>query len=143
MRITNINTLSALFDRLITERIKWFFFKKDKEITKVKHQEKIIKAIKLEICGLFHECCKTGNYNYLSEKRTFDENSITESLDQLIQDDINIGESDRARLEQVKSEKPSVNKFLVNEKRLRKANEDRAIMKNKIDEQLSTIVKEK
>ena len=30
MRITNIDTLSALFDRLISENIKLYFFKKEK-----------------------------------------------------------------------------------------------------------------
>lgn len=74
-----------------------------------------------------------NGYNYLSEKRTFNENSIVEELEQLIFNDINIGESDRARLAQVQSEDPNLEKFIVNEKRLRKANEGRAKNKNNID----------
>ena len=49
MLITNINTLSALFDRLITERIKAFFFSKNNNLIQKKKQEKIIKQIKIEI----------------------------------------------------------------------------------------------
>ena len=56
-----------------------------------------------------------------------------EELEQLIFNDINIGESDRARLQQVQSEDPSLDKFIINEKRLRKANEGRAKNKNNID----------
>jgi len=35
MRVTNIDTLSNYLDRLITENIKLFFFKKDKDIEKI------------------------------------------------------------------------------------------------------------
>lgn len=39
MRITNIDTLSAYFDRLITENIKLYFFSKDGLTDKVDHQK--------------------------------------------------------------------------------------------------------
>ena len=29
MRVTNVDSLSAYFDRLISEKIKWYFFDKD------------------------------------------------------------------------------------------------------------------
>ena len=49
MKVTNVDTLSAYFDRLISERIKLYHFEnryvdKDKEI---EHQRKVIKEIKL------------------------------------------------------------------------------------------------
>ena len=44
--ITNIDTLSALLDRLISENIKLHFFKKDKIDENIKHQKKVIKEIK-------------------------------------------------------------------------------------------------
>ncbi len=124
MRITNIDTLSAYFDRLITERIKWYFFNKDKNFEKTEHQEIVISEIKDKISCLMDECFKEHGYNYISEKRTFNENEITDELEDLIINDINIGESDRERLRLV----------TINEKRLRKANEGRARNKNKIDE---------
>ena len=40
--ITNINTLSVLFDRLIVENIKLYFFNKDGLIDNVNHQNQII-----------------------------------------------------------------------------------------------------
>ena len=39
MYITNIDTLSALLDRLISENIKLYFFKKDNLIENIDHQE--------------------------------------------------------------------------------------------------------
>ena len=142
MRVTNIDTLSAYFDRLITENIKLFFFKKDRQEDKVDHQKEVISDIKIKISMLMQECLNTGEYEYLSEKRTFNENSIVENLEELVFNDINIGESDRERLKQVQSDTPSLDKFIVNEKRLRKANEGRARNKNEIDNQFQKIIEE-
>lgn len=139
--ITNINTLSTLFDRLITENIKLFFFKKENEKEKISHQKKIIEDIKKMIEELLIETYETKKYDYLSENRTFKESDIIENLEELINNDINIGESDRARLEQVKSENPSLKKMIINEKRLRKANEGRARNKNNIDNIFGNIIK--
>jgi len=54
----------------------------------------------------------------------------------LIRNDINIGEADRARLEETTKEVPNLERMIINEKRLRKANEGRARNKNKIDKLL-------
>tara|TARA_Y100000310_G_scaffold295258_1_gene326418 strand:- start:521 stop:931 length:411 start_codon:yes stop_codon:yes gene_type:complete len=132
-RITNIDTLSAFFDRLITERIKWYFFKKDDNFERIEHQEIIISEIRDKISCLMEECFKERGYNYIGEKRTFNENEITDELEDLIVNDINIGESDRERL----------NLAMMNEKRLRKANEGRARNKNNIDKIFKNMVDKK
>ena len=142
MKITNIDTLSALFDRLITERIKWFFFNKDNDQEKVNHQKVVVDEIKNKINNLLIESFESGRYDYLEEKRTFNEDSIVEELEELVINDINIGEADRARLEETKSKNPNLEKMIVNEKRLRKANEGRAGNKNKIDKILKDSLNE-
>lgn len=138
--ITNIDTLSALFDRLITENIKLYFFTKDNLIEKANHQKIVVEEIKTRIKQLLKDTYENKEYDYLSEKRTFNENVIVESLEELIVNDINIGESDRERLKQVQSDNPSLDKFLINEKRLRKANEGRSRNKNEIDEQYKNLL---
>jgi hypothetical protein len=102
-------------------------------LEKVEHQRIIITEIKQKISELFLEILKNNQYNYVEEYRTFDETSIIEELEDLIRNDINIGEADRARLEETKKEHPSLDRMVVNEKRLRKANEGRARNKNNID----------
>ena len=139
MRVTNIDTLSALFDRLITENIKKYFFKKDNKLEESKHQEIVISEVKNKITELFTEVFESGEYPHLSEKRTFNENAIVEELEELIFNDINIGEADRERLSQVNSDNPNIEKLIVNEKRLRKSNEGRAQNKNNIDKELGKI----
>ena len=102
--------------------------------------EIVVEEIKNRIRELLKNTYEKKEYDYLSEKRTFNENSIVESLEELIINDINIGESDRERLKQVQSENPSIEKFIVNEKRLRKANEGRSRNKNEIDEQYKNLL---
>ena len=129
MRITNVNTLSALLDRMIVENIKRFFFEKDNLIENVNHQELIISEIKKELEELF----LTQDYRYLSEKRTFAQELLV-NLDELVKNNCHIGESDRMRLDETKKDNPNVNTFIQQEKRLRTANEGRSRNKNKIDE---------
>jgi hypothetical protein len=139
--ITNIDTLSALFDRLITESIKLYFFKKDNIEDKVKHQESIIIKIKNKIVILLRDTYEKREYDYISEKRTFSvENDIVESLEKLIVNDINVGECDREKLKEVRSQNPSIEKMIFNEKKMRKSNEGRAINKNQIDESYKNLL---
>ena len=137
MRITNLDTLSAMLDRLITERIKWYFFKKENKIAKTNHQLEVIDEIKIKINILLNECFEDNSYSYKKEFRTFKEDSILEELEELIINDINIGEADRERLKTVQSDTPNLDKLIINEKRLRKANEGRARNKNRIDKELN------
>ena len=140
MRVTNIDTLSAYLDRLVTENIKLYFFNKDGLIEKIEHQKIVINEIKIKITQLISESLDNKSYDYISENRTFNENTIIEELEELIQNDINIGEADRARLEEAKKDKPNLERMIINEKRLRKANEGRARNKNTIDKLFKKII---
>ena len=60
MRLSNIDTLSAYFDRLITENIKLFFFKKEQDLHKIHHQEVAIDMIKEKISQLLQEVYESG-----------------------------------------------------------------------------------
>tara|TARA_R100000231_G_scaffold131217_1_gene103168 strand:- start:1248 stop:1688 length:441 start_codon:yes stop_codon:yes gene_type:complete len=140
MRITNIDTLSALFDRLISENIKLYFFKKEKLVDNVEHQEEVILGIKQKLSELFTEVIESGKYEYLSEKRTYKPDDIIETLEELITNDITTGEGDRANLKEATSDNPSLKHFTHGHKMIRKANENRAVSKNKLDEQFKNMV---
>ena len=131
MRITNIDPLSALIDRLITENIKLFFFEKDKLEEKALHQKDIINEIKYKLKELFLEVYNANCYDYIDEKRTFSSSNIVEEISELVTNDIHIGESDRARL----------NIAMLEEKRLRKSNEGRSKNKNNIDKNFQNLIK--
>jgi hypothetical protein len=80
---------------------------------------------------LFLEVYDNSEYEYISEKRTFTASNIVENIQDLITNDIHIGESDRARL----------NIVMLEEKRLRKSNEGRAENKNNIDNEFYELTK--
>lgn len=120
-------------DRLITERIKWFFFEKDGKDDLVQHQEKIIAEIKSKLSQLFIESFSEDEYEYLGEKRTFQINALIEEIDSLVVSDGNIGHGDRVRLNEIQKESPSLETIIENERLTRISNENRAKSKNLID----------
>tara|TARA_R110000822_G_scaffold128195_4_gene263895 strand:- start:3778 stop:4413 length:636 start_codon:yes stop_codon:yes gene_type:complete len=132
MRITNVNTLSSLLDRLVTENIKLFFFKKSGDEAKISHQNIVILHILHDLDLLFEEANMDG-YSYLGENRTFTE-TFSKEIGELIMNDIRIGEADRARLEEVTKDDTDFYRLAFNEIRLRISNEGRAKNKNNIDE---------
>ena len=140
--ITNIDTLSALLDRLISENIKLHFFRKEGVVDNIEHQEKVIVEVKYRIINLLLDVYKEGEYNYISEKRTYKPDDIVETLEELIHNDITTGEGDRANLKEATSDNPSLEHFTRNHKLIRKANENRAEAKNKLDEQFKDFIEE-
>ena len=140
--ITNIDTLSALLDRLISENIKLYFFKKDNLMYNVKHQEEVISDIRKRLVLLFTDTFESKSYEYVSELRTYKPDDIVETLEELINNDITTGEGDRANLKEATSDTPSLKHFTRNHKLIRKANENRAVSKNKLDEQFEEYIEE-
>jgi len=134
IRLPNVDSLSALFDRLIAERIKLFFFQKDGKDDLVAHQQVIIDELKVQIHHAFSDylMLNTEHHRSIEEMRTFT-NLFTGEVEDLVLNDIRIGEADRARLEEVTSEEPDFYRMAFNDIRLRIANERRAANKNNIE----------
>ena len=98
-------------------------FKKDGVVENIEHQEEVIEGIKERLYVLFHEVYHGGEYDYISEKRTYKPEDIVETLEELIHNDITTGEGDRANLKEATSDNPSLEHFTRNHKLIRKANE--------------------
>ena len=81
--ITNIDTLSALLDRLISENIKLHFFRKEDVVDDIEHQENLIEEIKYRITQLLLDTYSEREYKYISEKRTYKPEDIVETLEEL------------------------------------------------------------
>jgi len=138
--ITNINTLSVLFDRLIVENIKLYFFTKDNLIENILHQNQIIKEIKNKINELLINTYESKDYDFIEEKRTYKYNAIVETVEQLIKSNIITGQADKQNLTEALSDNPSIDNFKLNHKILRKSNETRAMCKNEIDRQYKELL---
>ena len=77
-----------------------------------------------------------------NENNVYKPEDIVETIEELIKNDITTGEGDRANLKEATSDNPSLKHFTRNHKLIRKANENRAVAKNKIDEQFKGFVDE-
>ncbi len=136
MRVTNIDTLSALFDRLITEKIKEYNFNKQGKLEEVTHQKGVVVEIKVKLKELLTETYNTGKYEYVGERRTFDEAKLLKDVETLIVNDLDVGDAYYTKTDG----EPTLEKFMVNEARLRRANESRGRMKNSIDQTFKNII---
>ena len=129
MRGTNVDSLSAYFDRLISEKIKWYFFDKDGKEEEALHQEAVIKEIRIKLVELFEESFESHNYEHIGEKRTFDEAKLILDVEKLVTDDLGVG---AAYYEQQEGN-ATPQQYMDNELKLREANEKRSNSKNNID----------
>lgn len=141
-KITNIDTLSALLDRLISENIKLYFFDKEGILDDINHQKEVISQIKDRIKELLLDVYDNKKYDYISEKRTYTADLTIEAVEQLIKSDIYTGEGDRTNLAELEKKNPDVNSFRKNHRILRSANELRAVSKNELDKQFKNLVED-
>jgi hypothetical protein len=129
--VSNLNTVSALFDRFITEKIKQYFFFIKKDQKKVRSQSKIIKLIEKELVITLGDIIHSKKYNYDLEKRTFDKDmtKFVHSVENLIVMNLNIGKADNNLASIVKNVQLS-----------RTSLERRSKIKNDIDDIIKKII---
>jgi hypothetical protein len=131
MKITNINTLSALLDRLITEKIKHYFFLVEGDTRAAKMQGEISEAINKEIKNTLLEAISNKKYEFISEQRTYKNkvSNLVDSISDLIVMNLNVGKADHSLAAVMNSLKLS-----------RLSLEKRAKLKNNIDNLLKEII---
>ena len=131
MMISNLDTLSNCFDRLISENIKlWFFQSRNEPASVLQQQRELIAEIRGKLSELLGEAL-AGRYAYLGEHRTFSSSLVEDLLKQveeLTRHDLAIGESEHR-----------VIRLIEQELSIRRANEARARTKNLIDETVARI----
>ena len=85
VRVTNIDSFSALMDRLSTERIKKYnFLHKQDKPEEASHQERVIEIILDKIENLLVQIITEKGYLYVGEKRTFDENKLIKDVSEIL-----------------------------------------------------------
>ncbi len=133
MRISNIDSLSALLDRLVTERIKWHTFVQQGDAERAGHQELLVAEIRQRTSALIAECLSRGRYGCLKENRTYATKGFIEELEALVHNNFNLGEADKAKVAALEA-------LVSHELRARRANEGRALNKNNLDQHFSKLV---
>jgi len=128
MRISNVNSFSAIVDRLIVENIKMIQFV-DKKDDRQSLQQLIIDDLREELELCFKQI-KKGDYQYRKECRTFTHNLLRLCLDNYyISKYDNLKLQDDIDLSQIRAYNHLVRECL----------EDRAAIKNKLDHNVSVL----
>ena len=133
--VSNLNSISASLDRLITEKIKLYFFEKmepsDYVNDSIGKQKKMINTIHMILIDTFENIFKTKEYNILLEKRTFNENlkTLTMNIEQLVEMNLNVGTADN-----------SIAKILEQLSLSRSSLEKRSNIKNTIDKSIKELL---
>ena len=138
IHISNLNSLSALFDRLIVENIKMNYFDSKGDKDRARKQSILVEAIRSELNDFFLTTITEGKYSYYSENRTFElkkkVDEFTKSVNSLCECHSNITSCDGQKLQEAKSETPDMELILKLEYKNRENLEKRASDKNKLDQ---------
>lgn len=132
MRIHNIDSYSALLDRLITENIKLMQFRTDNNTKAIAQQIEIISHIKTKLIDLFGECLSSLNYYYIGELRTH-KSEIIDKLEQLVEQDVHMGLAEKEKIKLLNNNNTNFIDTIKTDLYLRKSNENRANIKNSLD----------
>ena len=122
-----VNELSTLLDSLTIAKIKEYNLNKQGNIIESKKQSNIILQTKNELYDLLETIFKLS---------TFKKYQLLEDIETLILNDLDVGDAYYTKTDG----EPTLEKFMVNEARLRKANESRGRMKNSIDQKFQSII---
>ena len=136
--ISNLNSLSALIDRIIVENIKLNHFRLNDNYENEYQQKVIVAALQKELVLFFFDTITNGDYKCLTENRTFElkkkvEEFVT-TVDSLCKCHSNITYCDGNKLKEVKLDNPDMNLVLELEYKNRENLEKRASDKNKLDQ---------
>lgn len=119
MRVSNLNSFSAILDRLVIENLKLIYFTDKGDEKNIKFQNELLTALKEELDII---CEEIGNNEYksLEEKRTFDSDNLFSNLFQLCLNNFCISKYDKLKINECNKEIINVNNlknyiFLVRE----------------------------
>lgn len=135
-RICNLNSFSAIIDRIIIEHLKMLQFIDSKDDTKIKEQSIIIDGLRDELSVIFSEM-QQKKYKSINENRTYESksNQMIENIFKLCMCNYVIGKKDKDKIKSAESG--------VNVKRMRgyilqvrDYLEFRAYIKNKLEKDI-------
>lgn len=122
-----INNISTLLDNLVIARVKEYNLDKQGKSSESKNQKDIVLKTKNDLYILLESVFNTN---------LFKEQNILDDVETLIVNDLDVGDAYYTKTDG----EPTLEKFMVNEARLRKANESRGRMKNSIDQKFNDVI---
>lgn len=131
--MSNVNSFSAIIDRLIIENLKIFQFIENGDLEKADDQNDIISELKNELDIIFDEI-KSNSYDSISEQRTFTtSDNVFLNLFLLSLNNYSISKGDKLKLEEIKKDEIDVEKLKLYIEFVRSNLELRSHSKNNLE----------
>ena len=119
--------ISTLLDNFTVARIKKYNADKQQDKILSQEQTQIVSQTRNELYNLLESIFKSTSFR---------DHKILDDIETLIVNDLDVGDAYYTKTDG----EPTLEKFMVNEARLRKANESRGRMKNSIDQKFQSII---
>lgn len=132
MRVCNLNSFSALLDRLIIENLKLFSFIEKNEEDKINTQIKIINQLKQELDIVYVEI-QENKYGSIKEERTYVRNQLFDNLFKLCLANATIAKYDALKVKEAGSDIINVEALREYINFVRGNLEERSVAKNNLD----------
>lgn len=105
-RVSNVNSFSAIIDRLIIENFKIIQFVDQNKLNEAEQQNIIINELKIELDLIYQELLE-NRYKSIGEQRTYTNDNLFSDLFRLCLNNYCIAKGDKLKIEE--SNKPVVN----------------------------------
>ena len=132
MRVSNLNSFSAVIDRLIIESLKLLSFIDRNETDKIQIQKQIVEELKIELDKIYLEL-QTKEYVSTIEQRTYSRNSLFNDMFQLCLNNFCIAKYDKLKIEEANKDIINVDNIKKYIDMVRGNLEERAVAKNNLE----------
>lgn len=141
--ISNLNSFSALIDRIIVENLKLQHFQHAGNTSAADGQVALLSALQQELTNLFEATLAARGYQFIGEQRTFVLGKLAQMLDDIEQLTVchdNIKRCDSGKLVELQKDEPDIERILDAERLNRVSLEDRSRLKNRLDNSYADLV---
>jgi len=132
-RISNVNSFSAIIDRLIIENLKIIHFIDKDDLTSANSQNEVISELKFELDKIYNELYNNA-YTSVDEKRTYDSDKLFNDIFLLCLNNYSIMVGDSLKIEESKKEVINIEKLRWYIQLVRGNLEHRSKIKNNLEQ---------
>jgi hypothetical protein len=131
--MSNVNSFSAIIDRLIIENLKIIHFIDKDDLTSANSQNEVISELKFELDKIYNELYNNA-YTSVEEKRTYDSDKLFNDIFLLCLNNYSIMVGDSLKIEESKKEVINIEKLRWYIQLVRGNLEHRSKIKNNLEQ---------
>lgn len=130
--MSNVNSFSAIIDRLIIENLKIIQFVDQNKLEEAEQQNIIITELKIELDLIYQELLD-NRYKSIGEQRTYTNDNLFSDLFKLCLNNYCIAKGDKLKIEETKNEVVNIEKLKNYINAVRENLEERSKSKNSLE----------